>query len=136
MKQYLEFLDNILMSAVDRLPVEPITLFGNRYSITTVSKVTNISREEIIDVLKKERIQVIENWISEDELNVFLNWYVRRLKNYFKNSINYFHYLSFNEFTDLNKFYRRFRKSEVENSVFEFHWSNIDNEVIKDTIFQ
>ena len=102
-------------------------------SLNVVREVMNVPQYALNSILRANGYsEVAPDSICIDEkmLSFFADAYIRKMKNYFLGSVRNIENLSYEEFTDLDKFYNTFKKQDVK-FVRRAEWSQIDTEQIR-----
>ena len=102
-------------------------------SLNVVREVMNVPQYALNSILRANGYsEVAPDSICIDEkmLSFFADAYIRKMKNYFLGSVRNIENLSYEEFTDLDKFYNTFKKQDVK-FVRRAEWSQIDIELIR-----
>ena len=104
-------------------------------SLKIVSEVMNVPIYSLQNMLKANGFQEVEPnsiCIDEEMLSIFANSYISKMKNYFLCSVRNIEKLSYQDITDLNEFYNKFKKTDVK-FVRRAEWSQINTELIRET---
>ena len=104
-----------------------------RTSLNIIGEVLNVPLCALKSILRQNGhsdVDPSDYCIDEKELEMFAEAYIRKMKCYFTSSIRNISTLSFEEETDLNKFYNQFKKEEC-NHLSSANWNQIDTNKIR-----
>lgn len=104
-----------------------------RTSLNIIGEVLNVPLCALKSILRQNGhsdVNPSDYCIDEKELEMFAEAYIRKMRCYFTSSIRNISTLSFEEKTDLNKFYNHFKKEECYH-LSSANWNQIDTNKIR-----
>lgn len=109
------------------------SLLKFRTSLNIIGEVLNVPLCALKSILRQNghsNVNPSDYCIDEKELEMFAEAYIRKMRCYFTSSIRNISTLSFEEKTDLNKFYNHFKKEECYH-LSSANWNQIDTNKIR-----
>lgn len=102
-------------------------------SLDVIQQVMNVPQCALTSLLRGNGygdVEPVGNCINEKMLTVFSEAYVRKMRNYYTQSLRHFDQLSIEEAERLRKFTETFKKTNLCNR-FSFGWELIDTQLIE-----